>query len=171
MNKMNKVFILAAAAACVLLSGCASMVDGKPKTVTITSDPPGAKITIADKSGKTVVENTTPATVSLKRSRGFFVPEKYKLTFDAPGYYPSTVPINGTINGWYFGNIFFGGAIGLIFVDPATGAMWTFSPNEIKRTLISSATPMTPEELKAAEAKANPEKTPEPARAGKTNKY
>ncbi|WP_174263189.1 CsgG/HfaB family protein [Citrifermentans bemidjiense] len=28
------------------------------------------------------------------------------------------------MNGWYWGNIVFGGVIGLLIVDPATGAMW-----------------------------------------------
>ena len=115
--------ILAGTLACILLSGCASIVDGRPnKTVTITSAPPGAKITITDKKGKTVAENTTPASVTLKRSRGFFAPEQYKLTFDAPGYYPSEIQLNATINGWYMGNVFFGGLLGLLIVDPATGA-------------------------------------------------
>jgi hypothetical protein len=31
--------------------------------------------------------------------------------------------VDGTVNGWYFGNVVFGGLIGMIAVDPATGAM------------------------------------------------
>jgi hypothetical protein len=159
--------ILAGTLACALLSGCASIMDGGPKTVTITSEPPGAKLTVADANGQTVSESTTPASISLKRSAGYFVPGQYKLTFEAPGYYPSEVRIKATLNGWYFGNIMFGGLIGLAGVDPATGAMWTFSPSEINRNLISSTISLSPQELRAAEAKANSPKAHEPARTAK----
>ena len=151
-------FILAGALACLLLSGCASIVDGRPKTLTITSDPAGAKLTVTDVKGQKISENTTPTNISLKRSGGYFVPGQYKLTFEAPGYYPSEVSLKATMNGWYLGNIMFGGLIGLAFVDPATGAMWTFSPSQINRNLISSATSLSPAELQAAEIKANPPK-------------
>lgn len=30
-------------------------------------------------------------------------------------------------SGWYVGNVVFGGLIGLLIVDPATGAMWGIS--------------------------------------------
>lgn len=150
--------IWACALAGLFLSGCASIVDGGPKTVTITSNPPGAKLTVADGQGNKISENTAPASISLKRSNGYFIPAKYKLTFEAPGYYPSEITLKATINGWYFGNVILGGAIGLLGVDPATGAMWTFSPSEINRNLISSANNLSAEELKAAEAKANPPK-------------
>ena len=43
--------------------------------------------------------------------------------------------IDGAINGWYFGNIIFGGLIGMLAVDPATGAMYTLSPKEVLATL------------------------------------
>lgn len=28
------------------------------------------------------------------------------------------------MDGWYIGNIFFGGLMGLLVIDPITGAMW-----------------------------------------------
>jgi hypothetical protein len=159
--------VLATALAALLLSGCASIVDGRPKVVTITSDPPGAKVTVADNRGHTISENTTPASISLKRGDGYFVPAKYKLMFEAPGYYPSEVTLKATLNGWYFGNIVAGGAVGLFLVDPATGAMWTFSPSDIHRNLIPSTTSLSAEDLKAAEGKANPPKVYAPSKTGK----
>jgi len=33
-------------------------------------------------------------------------------------------PINSSVDGWYFGNILVGGLIGMLIVDPATGAMY-----------------------------------------------
>ncbi len=167
---MKKLIIPALALYCVLASGCASIVDGRAKTVRINSNPTGAKVVIFDKSGKEVATQTTPATIKLKRHSGYFVGQKYKLVFEAPGYYPSETYVNSTLNGWYLGNIVFGGAIGLLVLDPATGAMWTLSPKDVNWNMVSSAVPLTPEQLKEAEVKANPPKRPPQASPGKTGK-
>ena len=168
---MKKIIITSAlATVCILISGCASIVDGGAKTVRINSDPSGAKVSIVDKKGKAVATQTTPASISLKRNSGFFSGEKYKLVFEAPGYYPSETYIQSTVNGWYFGNIIFGGVLGLLIVDPATGAMWTLSPKEVNWNLVSSAVALTPEQLKEAELKANPVKKIKPTTTGKMGK-
>jgi len=168
---MRKIIITSAlAAACVLISGCASIVDGGAKTVRINSDPPGAKISVFDKNGNAITNQTTPASISLKRHSGYFSGEKYKLVLESPGFYPSEIYIQSSVNGWYFGNIVFGGLIGLLIVDPATGAMWTLSPRELNWTLVSSTVALTPEQIKEAELKANPpKKKPKPAPTGKMN--
>jgi hypothetical protein len=167
-NHMKKAIITSALAAiCIFFTGCASIVDGRAKTVRINSEPSGARVSIVDKKGKIVASETTPATIKLKRNRGYFMGEKYKLVFEAPGYYPSETYVQSTLNGWYLGNIVFGGAIGLLIVDPATGAMWTLSPREVNRNLVSSAVTLTPEQLKEAELKANPVKVLRPAPTGK----
>src|SRR5258708_7473650 len=119
------------ALACVIISGCASIVDGGPSTVRINSSPSGAKFTIADKSGKVIETRTTPASVSLKRAHGFFSGEDYKVAFEFPGYYPGEAHIRATLNGWYFGNLIFGGVLGILIIDPATGAMWTLAPDDL----------------------------------------
>lgn len=145
-----------AISAIVMFSGCASIVDGRSKTVQINSNPAGAKVTIFDKDGKSVAMETTPAKLKLKRHHGYFNPEKYRLVFEAPGFYPSETYVQSTVNGWYFGNIVFGGAIGFLILDPATGAMWTLNPREINRNLVSSSVTLNEQEQKEADAKANP---------------
>jgi len=35
-----------------------------------------------------------------------------------------TTKIEGTMDGWYIGNLLFGGILGFLVIDPATGAMW-----------------------------------------------
>lgn len=60
------------------------------------------------------------------------------------------------MDGWYFGNILFGGLIGFLIVDPATGAMYTLKPDTLNVHLVSNVVALTPEELKLAEAKSNP---------------
>jgi hypothetical protein len=140
----------------LLLTGCASILDGGPKIVQISSNPPGAKVSIYDKTGKEIDSQNTPASVALKRVHGYLNPEDYKLVFENPGYYPYELHVKSTLDGWYLGNVLFGGLIGIVIVDPATGDMFTLSPREVNCNLVSSAVPLTPEELKAAELKANP---------------
>lgn len=140
----------------LLFTGCSSIVDGRDQHVKINSNPAGATFSIYDKTGKALVTNTTPANLTLNRRHGYFDGEDYKMILEAPGYYPYEVHVKSTVDGWYFGNIIFGGLIGLLIVDPATGAMYTLKPAELNITLVSSAVALTPEELKAAELKANP---------------
>ena len=153
----------------ILFTGCASIVDGGPKTVRINSNPEGAKVTIFNKSGEEVTVKTTPATVSLKRSRGFAQDEDYKLVFEKEGYYRHEIHVKSTLNGWYWGNIFVGGLIGCL-VDMGTGACFTVSPSEVNYNLVSSSTSLTAEELKAAELKANPVPQRKPATSPKSGK-
>lgn len=141
----------------LVLSSCASIVDGgSDKSIQINSNPPGAKVTITDKKGKTVQVVNTPSRVNLKRHRTFFVGERYKLSFEAPGHHPSQTEVKSTINGWYAGNVIFGGLIGVLIVDPATGALFTLKPRELHRNLVKATKPLSPEELAAADALANP---------------
>jgi hypothetical protein len=51
------------------------------------------------------------------------------------GFEEQTVTVDTKVGGWYIGNFLFGGLIGLLIVDPATGAMWTLDTNEINASL------------------------------------
>lgn len=55
---------------------------------------------------------------------GYFTPAEYTITFKKENFFEKTTVIKGKLDGWYIGNIFFGGLIGLLVVDPITGAMW-----------------------------------------------
>jgi len=122
------------------LLGCASIVDGRRKKVSIKSQPSDAKVTVYDKAGVEVVASQTPALFRLKRSGGYFTTTKYRIVIEKLGYKTVEVEVKSAINGWYFGNIIFGGLIGLLIVDPATGAMWTLSPKEIDQVLTAQST-------------------------------
>jgi hypothetical protein len=139
----------------LLFTGCSSIVDGRAQHVKINSHPTGATFSIYDKEGKAVTTNTAPANLVLNRRHGYFNGEDYKIIFAAPGYYPYEVHVKSTVDGWYFGNILFGGLIGFIIVDPATGAMYTLKPDTLDVHLVSNAVALTPEELNVAEINAN----------------
>jgi hypothetical protein len=139
----------------LLLMGCASILDGGPKTIRINSNPEGAKVTISNKEGKKIFSQTTPTIVSLERSSGFFEGEDYTLVFAMDGYYPYETHVQSSLDGWYLGNVFFGGLIGLVIVDPATGDMFTLSPRAVKCDLISNQSPPMTGPAGGAEAGTN----------------
>ncbi|MGV3658577.1 MAG: hypothetical protein ACO1TE_00280 [Prosthecobacter sp.] len=108
----------------LLLTNCASIVGKSSYPVSITSTPSAANVTITNKKGVAVHSGLTPTTVTLKSSAGFFQNERYTLTFSKPGHTSRSVPLKAGISGWYAGNIIFGGLVGILIVDPLTGAMW-----------------------------------------------
>lgn len=117
-----------------MFSGCASIISGRRADVTIDSYPTNAHVVVEDNKGRPVASLQTPGTVSLKRNRAWFLPAKYTARIEAPGYEPTQVPINSTVNPWILGNVVIGGIPGLI-VDNATGAAWQPRQTEIHRQL------------------------------------
>ena len=134
----------------VLLCGCASIISGTTQPVRITTEPMGARFTVYNETGKEVATGNTPKNVVLSRQGG-----TYRFAFECPNHYPSEVQVPHLLNPFYFGNILFGGLIGLVIVDPLTGAVWAY-PSEVNRNLICTTNAFTPEQLKLAEIQANP---------------
>ena len=109
----------------LVLCSCASIVSKSNWPVTISSNPSGAKITITnEKTGQAIHVGETPASVVLKSGAGYFKSARYRVDYSKSGYAPATAYLSPSINGWYFGNLVFGGLLGFLIVDPATGAMF-----------------------------------------------
>ena len=161
-----KIKILSLLIVPLIFTGCASILDGGSKSVHLNSNPAGAKVTISNDEGKIVLVQTTPAIVNLARSSGYFRGEDYRLIFEAPGYSPYETRITSEIDGWYFGNILFGGLIGMLAVDPLTGDMYTLSPREINCSLTPSNLPAASAEMKAVETNSPAELKPPAASKG-----
>jgi len=107
-----------------LITGCSSIVSESMYPVSITSSPTQSNFVLQNRAGVTVHSGRTPETVVLNASSGFFKGETYQLIFKRDGYDEKTIEIQSTVDGWYFGNILLGGLIGMLIIDPATGAMF-----------------------------------------------
>jgi len=145
---MNKMYLKMTAIVMVsvfLFSSCASIVSKSTYPLSINSSPSNAKVSITDKKGKEIYLGNTPATVKLKAGAGFFSKAEYQVKFSSPGYDDKIVPITFKLDGWYFGNLLLGGVIGMLIVDPATGAMWKIETEFLNETLSKSTASLDPE--------------------------
>lgn len=135
-------------ASTLLLNSCASIVSKSNYPISINSTPSDAKISITNKKGIEIYKGTTPANLKLKSGAGFFSKASYQVKFEKDGYETKIVPINFKLDGWYIGNIIFGGVIGFLIVDPATGAMYKLDTEFVNETLVKSTSTTENEELK-----------------------
>jgi len=108
----------------LIFSGCASIVSKSNWPVSIDSKPSGATVSIVNRKGVEVYNGKTPAALKLKSGSKFFSRESYTLTFTLDGYKTEKVNLECKVNGWYWGNLLIGGVLGMLIIDPATGAMY-----------------------------------------------
>lgn len=132
---LRAISVVAAIGVCSALSGCATIVHGGPRPISVASTPPGATVSIYDRNNALVQTNTTPFVAQLATKYSYFKGQSYRLVFELPAHAPAEVKLDPTLSGWYFGNIVFGGLIGMLIVDPITGAMYNLSPEKIEQPL------------------------------------
>ena len=120
---MSKITTILAAGAALSLSACASILSESTYPVTFDSDPTGAQLRITDEAGNVVFDGRGPTTLSLKAGDGYFSGARYTVAADMNGT-TTTATLTPSMDGWYVGNVLFGGLIGLLVVDPMTGAMY-----------------------------------------------
>lgn len=120
--------------AAVTAMSCATVVNGSRQSVSLNSEPPRAEVTVFNRDGKEVYRGNTPTTITVPRGSSYFRREVYTLAFVVPDRDPMVVKVPASVDGWYFGNIVLGGAIGLLIIDPLTGAMFEL-PDEVAANL------------------------------------
>ncbi len=96
---------------------------GTTQKIGISSNPSGARVTI---NGNQL--GSTPLFTDLKRGDNHIV----KIELD--GYQPYEMTITKKISGWVWGNIVFGGLIGLA-VDAISGGIYKLTPEQVMAEL------------------------------------
>jgi hypothetical protein len=101
----------------VAVSGCATLVSDDHQSIVITSDPVGATCEVRQGGVLVGTVATTPGTILVGKSR-------HDIAIDCtrPGYYPGAAVLEPHFQGWTFGNILYGGSVGLL-VDTSSGAI------------------------------------------------
>ncbi len=128
MKALTKLFLLCTFV--VSVSSYATIFTATKYQVSFNTTPDGAGITIENRDGKVIFEGVTPTTVRLKSAAGYMKKEEYIITFTKNGYAQKIVNISANLDGWYIGNIFLGGFIGMLIVDPASGAMYKIAKED-----------------------------------------
>lgn len=129
-----------------LLGSCASIIHGPNQSIDFSSQPTGAKIFIDGKE-----YGITPKTVDLKRKgrlKGEISSKKeYAVKVELEGFYPYEVKLKREMDGWFLGNIIFGGLIGII-IDASNGAMYKLNPDQVIAQMGKSTSMISSEEEK-----------------------
>jgi hypothetical protein len=115
--------ILTLVVASVLLWGCATIMHGSSQKIGISSSPAGAKVTV-----DTTAYGNTPLFAKLKRG------DDHIVTIELESFQKVQLTITKSASGWVWGNIIFGGLIGLA-VDAATGGLYDLSPEQLNAEL------------------------------------
>ena len=105
------------------LAGCGTIANGGTQSISVASTPVGATVTA---NGLDL--GSTPLLAELSRK------ETQLLVIELEGYNPQEMYLTRSVSGWVWGNIVFGGIIGLV-VDVNTGGMYKLTPEQVSTTL------------------------------------
>jgi hypothetical protein len=105
------------------MAGCGSIIHGTRQDIGISSAPTGAAVTIDN-----LQSGTTPVIAKLTRK------ENHIVRVELPGYLPTDLTLTHSVSGWVWGNVAFGGLIGLA-VDAISGGMYKLSPDQLSAML------------------------------------
>ena len=105
---------------------CGTIMQGTTQQVGISSNPSNASVTINGQN-----HGNTPMIIELKRK------DSHMVRIQLDGYQPYETNLTRSTSGWVWGNIVFGGLIGLV-VDASAGGMYKLTPEQIDSELRSS---------------------------------
>ena len=100
---------------------------GKTQSVGVSSVPEGAKVTINNQD-----LGITPLFIELKRK------DEHVVSISLEGYLPTRLTLQRKTSGWIWGNIVFGGLIGLA-VDAITGGLYKLEPAQLSATMVKES--------------------------------
>ena len=107
----------------IVIVGCATIMHGTKQPIGFSSTPSGATVMV-DNSEKGV----TPVIVKLSRK------DHHVVKIVVPGYKPYEATITRSVSGWVWGNVLFGGLIGL-GVDAISGGLYKLKPEQVETIL------------------------------------
>jgi hypothetical protein len=129
---MKRTIIAAAIACSAVLTACASIVHGTSQNIGISSSPTSASVTVDN-----MAKGQTPFVAKLSRK------DNHVIHIAADGYEPADLTLTRSASGWVWGNLVFGGLIGLA-VDAMTGGLYKLSPEQLNATLAKQTASVSP---------------------------
>jgi hypothetical protein len=98
---------------------CGTIIHGTTQNVGLSSTPTGARVFVDNKE-----LGVTPIVAQLSRK------DNHIVRFQLDGYAPFEATVTRQTSGWVWGNIVFGGLIGLA-VDAISGGLYKLTPEQI----------------------------------------
>lgn len=124
---MKKVTLatLTLVASFVILQACGTIIHGTTQEIGISSNPSKATVTVDGQE-----KGTTPMVVDFKRK------DTHMVQIELDGYETYETTLTRKVSGWVWGNIVFGGLVGLA-VDAISGGLYKLNPDQIEAELIN----------------------------------
>jgi hypothetical protein len=116
----------------VIATACGTIMHGTSQSIGVSSSPTGAQVSVDN-----MPVGNTPVIANLSRSGDHIV------HVSLAGYAPADLTVTKSVSGWVWGNIVFGGIIGLA-VDAITGGLYKLTPDQLTTTLAKTATDVSP---------------------------
>lgn len=107
----------------MLLTGCCTIMHGTRQSIGIASNPSHASIWVDSN-----YMGQTPLIVEMSRKNNHFV------RIELEGYQPYEATFSKQVSEWVFGNVVFGGVIGLA-VDAISGGLYKLTPDQVQAEL------------------------------------
>ena len=107
---------------------CCTIIHGTSQDIAISSQPTNADVSI---DGRAL--GHTPVTASLSRK------DNHTIRITLSGFQPFEMNLAHHVSGWVWGNIVFGGLIGLA-VDAITGGLYEINQNQVMAQLAQKPT-------------------------------
>lgn len=109
------------------MAGCGTIMHGGSQDLGITSAPSGAQVTIDNQN-----KGITPLVANLSRK------QNHVIHFAMDGYQPTDIAVTHSVSGWVWGNVLFGGVLGLA-VDAISGGLYKLNSDQILATMPKGA--------------------------------
>ena len=129
---MNRTTLVALIASSIALTACASIMHGTSQDVGISSTPTSASVTVDN-----TAQGQTPFVAKLSRK------DNHIIHIAADGYQPADLTLTRSTSGWVWGNLLFGGLIGLA-VDAISGGLYKLTPDQLNATLTKQSASVAP---------------------------
>lgn len=110
----------------LILTSCATIIHGTDQAVGICTNPSKAAVWVNG-----CYTGNTPMVVSLPRN------QNHMIHIELEGFEPYDIALTRQLSGWVFGNIVFGGVIGVV-IDIASGGIYRLTPDQINAELVTT---------------------------------
>jgi hypothetical protein len=124
--KISKMAVCLGLLPALLLSSCATIMHGTRQNVGISSNPGNANVWV---NGQYFGQ--TPMIAKLSRK------DNHLVRIELQGFVPYEISMTRQMSGWVFGNVIFGGLIG-VAVDAITGGIYRLTPEQVHAQMLQS---------------------------------